>query len=96
MKVPSCFSVLIFYTAVEFIYAQAPGSMKGLLIGMLFASEGIAMGLSAIITFILSFSPNYQFFAFFANTPDFYKEVLNGTSSCLQVSPVTSELSSAF
>lgn len=69
--------------AVEFIYAQSPGSMKGLLIGMLFASEGIAMGLSAIVTVIISFSAhNYSFFSFFANNVEFYIEVLDAASNC--------------
>jgi preprotein translocase subunit SecY len=57
--------------------------MKGVLIGMLFASEGIAMGISALITLIVAKgAPASNFAAFFGNTRDFYKEVLNANSSC--------------
>ena len=46
-----------FTTAFEFIYAQSPGNMKWLLIGMLFASYGIALALSGLITLVLSLAP---------------------------------------
>lgn len=69
--------------AVEFIYAQSPSNMKGLLIGMLFASEGVAIGLSAVATLIISkFAPAYHFCAFFGNTRSFYSQVLDIGSSC--------------
>ena len=69
--------------AVEFIYAQSPGNMKGLLIGLLFASEGISMGLSALVTLTLSeASPQNHFCSFFGNKRMYYKEVLDTWSPC--------------
>ena len=56
--------------------------MKGMLIGLLFASEGIALGLSAFVTLILSRAPAYHFCSFFGNTRTFYREVLELGSSC--------------
>lgn len=68
---------------MEFIYAQSPGNMKGMLIGLLFASEGISMGLSALVTLTLSkASPQNHFCSFFGNKRTFYKEVLDVGSSC--------------
>ncbi len=76
--------VVVFFVlvAVEFIYAQSPGNMKGMLIGMLFASEGISMGLSALVTLALSRAPPYHFCSFFGNERSFYMEVLNFGSNC--------------
>ena len=70
---------------MEFIYAQSPGNVKGLLIGMLFASEGIAMGLSALVTLIVSkCAPPTHFTSFFGNTHDFSSLALNISSPCRQ------------
>lgn len=64
---------------MEFIYAQSPGNMKGMLIGMLFASEGIAMGVLGFITFVISRVPMYHFCSFFGNSRGFYSHVLDGS-----------------
>ena len=70
---------------MEFIYAQSPGNTKGLLIGMLFASEGMAMGLSAILTLVVSkLTPTGHFCSFFGNARDFYLKVLDKSSECWQ------------
>ena len=70
---------------MEFIYAQSPGNMKGLLIGMLFASEGIAVGLSSLVTLIIAKgAPVFHFCSFFGNTRGFYKQVLNAASKCTE------------
>ena len=37
------------YTAMEFIYAQSPHSMKGLLIGLLFCGYGLSAALAAAL-----------------------------------------------
>ena len=42
------------FTVVEFIYAQSPGYMKGLLMGCLFFTEGFAMLLGALLFVILA------------------------------------------
>ena len=39
---------------VEFIYAQSPGYMKGLLLGCLFSTEGFAMLLGSLLFVVLS------------------------------------------
>jgi len=38
----------------EFIYAQSPGYMKGVLIGCLFTTEGVAMLLGSLLFIILA------------------------------------------
>ena len=53
--------------------------MKGMLIGMLFASEGIAMGVSGLVTFIISRVPKYHFCSFFGNSRSFYSHILDGS-----------------
>ena len=51
--------ILCYFTVVEFIYAQSPGYMKGLLMGCLFFTEGFAMLLGALLFVILaSFNTN--------------------------------------
>lgn len=52
--------------------------MKGMLIGMLFASEGIAMGVSGLVTLVISRVPMYHFCSFFGNSRRFYAHVLDG------------------
>ena len=42
------------YVVCEFIYAQSPGYMKGVLIGCLFTTEGIAMLLGSVLFAILA------------------------------------------
>ena len=37
------------YTVVEFIYAQSPAYMKGLLLGCLFFTEGFSMNLGSLL-----------------------------------------------
>jgi len=39
---------------VEFIYAQSPGCMKGVLLGCLFSTEGFAMLLGSLLFVVLS------------------------------------------
>jgi len=41
-------------TVVEFIYAQSPGYMKGVLLGCLFSTEGFAMLLGSLLFVLLS------------------------------------------
>lgn len=68
---------------MEFIYAQSPSNMKGMLIGMLFASEGLALGLNALATVLISkLVPPYHFCSFFGNTLKFYLAALNPASTC--------------
>ena len=43
-----------FYVVSEFIYAQSPGYMKGVLIGCLFTTEGIAMLLGSLLFVVLT------------------------------------------
>lgn len=61
--------------AVEFIYAQSPGHMKGILLGLLFGTEGIATGFASILIWLQDAFPNYSFFSFFANSNTYYKYV---------------------
>ena len=50
--------------------------MKGLLLGLYFATAGVSTMLSAILFLILGSLPMASFCSFFANTSTFYKEVL--------------------
>lgn len=45
----------MYFAVVEFIYAQSPGYMKGLLMGCLFFTEGFAVLLGALLFVILAF-----------------------------------------
>ena len=45
----------VYFAVVEFIYAQSPGYMKGLLLGCLFFTEGFVMLLGALLFVILTF-----------------------------------------
>ncbi len=56
--------------------------MKGILIGMLFASEGLSLGLSSLVLTLIKQVPQYNFFAFFGNSETFYDQVFNITSTC--------------
>ena len=56
--------------------------MKGMLIGILFAAEGIAMGISALVIIMVSFIPPFHFCSFFGNTREFFSQVLNVASEC--------------
>ena len=49
---------------VEFIYAQSPDYMKGLLLGFLFFTEGIAMLLGSVLIMVLSEIDSSAFRAF--------------------------------
>ena len=65
---------------MEFIYAQSPGAMKGVLLGMLFLTEGIAMGFAAFIIFLQGKSPHFHFTSFFGNSNNYVTDIL---SNCL-------------
>ena len=45
---------ILYFVVVEFIYAQSPDYMKGLLLGCLFFTEGFAMLLGALLFVILA------------------------------------------
>ena len=70
------------HTAVEFIYAQSPSTMKGILLGLFFGMEGVSMGLTGLFIFILGRLPSASFCSFFANTNLFYH---GSTTSQLQI-----------
>lgn len=42
-------TLLFFHVVCEFIYAQSPNYMKGVLIGCLFTTEGVAMLLGSLL-----------------------------------------------
>ena len=65
---------------MEFIYAQSPGAMKGVLLGMLFLTEGIAMGFAAFIIFLQGQAPPFHFTSFFGNSNNYVIDIL---SNCL-------------
>ena len=44
-----CGTFCLLYTVVEFIYAQSPAYMKGLLLGCLFFTEGFSMNLGSLL-----------------------------------------------
>jgi len=68
--------------AVEFIYAQSPAYMKGILLGLLFGTEGIATGFAAVFIALQDCAPQLGFCSFFGNTNFFWD---NATSSeCIQ------------
>lgn len=67
--------ILSYYAAVEFIYAQSPGAMKGLLLGLLFLTNGLAMGLASALIFFQSFAPQFEFTSFFGNSKVYFKDV---------------------
>ena len=63
----------IFYMiAVEFIYAQSPAYMKGILLGLLFGTEGIATGFAAVFIALQDCAPQLGFCSFFGNTNFFW------------------------
>lgn len=70
--------------AVEFIYAQSPGAMKGLLLGLFFATEGVSMVLSSFLMLILGKLPKMSFCSYFANTRSFYYDLVTSGSRCLE------------
>ena len=61
---------------MEFIYAQSPGAMKGVLLGMLFLTEGIAMGFAAFIIFLQGQSHPFHFTSFFGNSNNYVIDIL--------------------
>ena len=63
---------------MEFIYAQSPAAMKGLLLGLFFATAGVSTLLSSILMLVLGQLHPMSFCSYFANTNKFYEEVLNG------------------
>jgi len=68
--------------AVEFIYAQSPAYMKGILLGLLFGTEGIATGFAAVFIALQDSAPQLGFCSYFGNTNFFWD---NATSSqCIQ------------
>ena len=72
---------------MEFIYAQSPGAMKGLLLGMLFLTSGLAMGLSAVFIYLQSFADPFNFISFFGNSntyvEDIFKCLINDKKHCM-------------
>ena len=64
------------HTAVEFIYAQSPGAMKGLLLGMLFLTTGMAMGFSALIIYLQKYAHRFHFLSYFGNSKFYVKDIL--------------------
>lgn len=60
---------------MEFIYAQSPAAMKGLLLGMLFLTSGLAMGLSAAFIYLQSFAHQLHFASFFGNSNEYIKDI---------------------
>ena len=51
--------------------------MKGVLLGLFFATEGVSMLLSSLFMIILDRLPKMSFCSYFANTKDFYHELLS-------------------
>ena len=65
---------------MEFIYAQSPGAMKGLLLGMLFFTSGMAMGFSSLLIFLQGMANTFEFTSYFGNSYNM-QESLNCLSS---------------
>ena len=64
-------------SAVEFIYAQSPRAMKGLLLGLFFAMAGVSMMLSSTIMLVLGQLPKMSFCSYFGNTNNFCHELFS-------------------
>lgn len=50
--------------------------MKGLLLGMLFLTTGLAMGFSALIIYLQKFADNFHFTSYFGNSKSYVKDIL--------------------
>ena len=72
---------------MEFIYAQSPGAMKGLLLGMLFLTSGLAMGFSALAIYLQGFAEQFHFLAYFGNSKSYVKDILKCISDHHNKSP---------
>lgn len=70
-----CIQIPLISAAVEFIYAQSPGAMKGLLLGMLFLTSGLAMGLSSLFIYLQTFADQFDFTSFFGNSNTYVKDI---------------------
>ena len=64
-----CMLIIIFYVVMEFIYAQSPAYMKGLLLGCFFFIQGIAVALGSLVLLSQSKwnSKLWQHFKLFSN-----------------------------
>ena len=72
--------IICLAAAVEFIYAQSPAVMKGLLLGLLFGTEGVAMGVAAFLIFLQGQAKKFSFFSFFGNSDHYVKELIECVS----------------
>lgn len=61
---------------MEFIYAQSPAAMKGILLGLLFGTEGIAMGCSAFVIYLQGKAEKFNYFSFFGNSNHYVQDFL--------------------
>ena len=72
-----------FSTAVEFIYAQSPAYMKGILLGLLFGTEGITTGFASVFIALQgTASSQLGFCSFFGNTNLFWERAAR--EECIQ------------
>ena len=51
--------------------------MKGLLLGMLYLTNGIAMGCAALLIYLQSFAEHFNFLSFFGNANNYVRDILN-------------------
>ena len=61
---------------MEFIYAQSPAVMKGLLLGLLFGTEGVAMGVAAFFIYLQGQAKEFSFFSFFGNSDRYVQDLI--------------------
>ena len=74
--------ILLLYVVVEFIYAQSPAYMKGLLLGCLFFTEGFSMNLGSLL--ILSQSKGTSvYWEYLKSLPKFCDGQADDAGSCL-------------
>ena len=73
------------YAVIEFIYAQSPAGMKGLLLGCMFGTEGLSMGIAGVLVLLHNLAPKYSVYAYFANANNYYKKITH--SPCIDRPP---------